>query len=97
MDIFESGDNVRIEITVKRRSGRAYAAYDPSGGCLITITDPSNSVVADEQTMTNEGTGLYYYNYQTGATAKRGIYKIRIEADDGTYSGMIEEDGFKVK
>jgi hypothetical protein len=97
MNIFEQGDAIRIEITVKKRAARVYSLYNPSNGCKITLYDHTNDAVITDQSFTNEGTGYYYYNWQSLAASERGIYRARIVADDGTIEGVVEEKIFKLK
>jgi hypothetical protein len=47
--------------------------------------------------MTNEGTGLYYYNWQSTASSDRGVYIARIVADDGSTQGTREDRLFRIK
>ena len=97
MKTYEQGDAVRIEITVKQRSGRTWTLYNPSSGCKLTIYGPNKDIIINNQSMTNEGTGLYYYNWQSAAGSDRGIYIARIVADDGSTQGIREDRLFRIK
>jgi len=97
MKTYEQGDAVRIEITVKQRSGRTFALFTPSGGCKITIYGPNKDTIIDAQSMTGEGTGLYFYNWQSTSTSDRGVYIVRILADNGSTQGTREERLFEIK
>ena len=80
------------------RSGRVYTLSNPSNGCKITIYEPDKTTtVVNNQSMTNEGTGLYYYNWQSEAASPRGVYIVRIVADNNTTNGTIEERLFELK
>jgi len=94
---YEQGDSVRIEITVKERAGRVYTLTNPASGCTITLYDCDWVAVFSSQAMTNEGTGLYYYTWQSLSTSKRGVYTARISAVDTSNTGVIEERLFKIK
>jgi hypothetical protein len=97
MKTYEQGDAIRIEITVKQRSNRAWALYNPSAGCNITIYGPNKDSIISGQSMTNEGTGLYYYNWQSAADSDRGVYEVRIVADDGSTQGTRQDRLFELK
>lgn len=98
MEVYEQGDVIRTEVDVKLRSSRVYALYDVANGCRITIYEPDkNTAIISSQLMTNEGVGLYYYNWQSTADSPRGVYRVRITADNATTVGTIEERLFKLK
>ena len=97
MKTYEQGDTVRTEITVKKRASRTYTVYNPANGCKITIYDPDYTAVVTDGVMSNEGTGLYFYNWETSATQQRGVYIVRITADDTSNDGVIEESLFEIK
>lgn len=97
MKTYEQGDAVRIEITVKLRSGRVWSLLNPSNGCQITLYDSNKTAVITSQSMTNEGTGLYFYNWQSISTSDRGVYIARIIADDGSTEGIREDRLFQIK
>ena len=97
MKTYEQGDAVRIEITVKQRTGRTWVLYNPSSGCQVTLYDPNKVAVITSQSMSNEGTGLYYYNWQSTAITGRGVYVARIVADDGSTQGTRADRLFELK
>ena len=97
MKVYEQGDAVRTEITVKLRSGRTFTLYNPSSGCQITLYGPNKNAIITSQSMTNEGTGLYFYNWQSAADSDRGVYITRIKADDGSTEGTREDRLFRIK
>lgn len=99
MKTYEQGDAVRIEITVKLRSGRTWSLLDPSSGCQITIFGPNKDAIITAQAMTPEGAtdGLYFYNWQSTATSDRGPYIVRIIADNGSTQGAREDRLFRIK
>ena len=97
MKTYEQGDSIRIEIDVKTRSSRTYTLTNPASGCTVTLYDPDRTAVFSSQAMSNEGTGLYFYNWQSLSTSKRGVYTARISAVDTSVTGVIEEQLFKIK
>ena len=40
----------------------------------IEVRDPSGQIVVDSQTMTEDDTGKYSYEYTSSATAMEGVY-----------------------
>lgn len=57
---------------------------------IITIKDPVGLPVVDEEEMTREGTGKYYYDYNPASNAKRGCYQVKCVAIEGLRSTPIE-------
>ena len=98
MKTYEQGDVVRTEITIKLRSSRTWTLHNPSNGCNITIYGPNKDTIITSQAMTSDGgTGLYFYNWQSTATSDRGVYIVRIVADDGSTKGEREDRLFRIK
>ena len=97
MKTYEQGGAVRIEITVKLRSGRTWVLHNPSNGCNITLYGPNKDTIITAQAMTPETTGLYFYNWQSTTTSDRGVYIARIVADDGSTVGTREDRLFRIK
>lgn len=92
---FEVGDTVTIETTVETKSPfdeeRTKANIDDIG---ITIIGYNDNVVIDAQSMTNEGTGEYFYNWNT-ENVEPGDYEITVEAE-GSGSTEVENDWIRI-
>ena len=59
---------------------QADALADPTG-IVVTITDPTGTVIVDAATMTKSDTGIYYYNYHAGV----GVTAM----DKGKWRGVV--------
>jgi len=81
MAIFERGETYSNWTTIRDRNN---VKVDPTT-VKITIYDPCNSILVNEQDMTKSSTGLYYYNYDTiSSTATYGKYKTKVVATSGS-------------
>ena len=78
---YHAGETVICSLEVRDSDGNL---ADPSTSTKITITDNRNGVEVNDQDMTNDGTGLYHYDWQTLSTSLTGIYEITYTATDGT-------------
>jgi len=65
-------------ITIRDRAG---AVYDPTS-VAITITDPSGTIQVNGLAMSNDGVGIYYYNYPIPAAAVYGKWDVKVIATD---------------
>jgi uncharacterized protein YfaS (alpha-2-macroglobulin family) len=83
---FEAGETVICSITVVDSSGNL---QDVATSMTITITNPAGSAVVSAIAMTNDGTGLYHYDYQTGTSL--GIYNVKYIATDGSRITMSRD------
>lgn len=79
-----AGEAVVISLSIKTIShlNNVGALVNPSTPPIISITDPNDELVVDEETMTFDSTGIYYYNYATPSIY--GRYKIVFSVTDGT-------------
>jgi hypothetical protein len=57
---------------------------DPSTSVKVSIWNENNTIVVNEQAMTNDAVGTYHYNYTTSTTGIRGQYRVIYTATDGT-------------
>lgn len=78
---YEIGETIVCSITITDADG---TLTDPATSTKITIKDPDGNVVVDDQAMTNDGVGLYHYDYTSAATVKAGTYTIWYVATDGS-------------
>lgn len=69
------------------------ALITPDSGVTITITDQDENIVCNAQSMSNDGTGLYSYDWTTVvATHPAGIYKVMCKATSGGKFGVEVDD-----
>lgn len=71
----------------------ADALVNPDGGVVITVNDQDGNAVVSAQTMTNDGVGLFSYDWTTVvATHPVGIYKVTCKATSGAKFGIEVDD-----
>lgn len=81
MAIFERNETYTHWTTIRDRTD---TKVDPTT-VKITIYDPYNTILVNNQNMTKYSTGIYYYNYDTlSATALYGKYRVDVKATSGT-------------
>lgn len=71
------------------------ALVDPTS-VSITIKDPDGTLVANDQAMTKNSTGMYEYFYTPATTAILGRYQIECDVLDGSYH-TIRHSHFKLE
>ena len=76
MAVYERGDTFSHWRKFKDRSS---TATDPTS-VKITITDPCNFAVVNNQNMNKVVVGEYYYNYNIGSSATYGKYNVKVSA-----------------
>jgi uncharacterized protein YfaS (alpha-2-macroglobulin family) len=63
----------------------------------VEVEGPDGTNVVDEQDMTEESTGYYYYDYTAGASVPTGVYKVDYKLTTGTFvAGPPEREFFHV-
>lgn len=96
MDKFDLGETVICSITVKDASS---TLQNPSTSTNIVVErlSPDPTEMQSSTAMTNDGTGLYHYDWQTsGGSVTRGKYKFIVTATDGSRIS-IEVTEFNLK
>lgn len=73
------GDNVRLEAEIADAAGTAFNPLTVK----VTIKDSAGVVKVNAADMTNFGTGLYYYEWQSSVTDAAGSYVWFVEAAQG--------------
>jgi hypothetical protein len=56
----------------------------PSVSCTVTVTDPEEALVAEDEVMTESETGIYYYQLPTDSDFELGWYTYVITSIDGS-------------
>jgi uncharacterized protein YfaS (alpha-2-macroglobulin family) len=79
--VFESGETVICSATVKTSAG---VLTDPATSMKITIYDPNDTVIVNDVAMTNDGVGLYHYDFASSSTYVMGTWEVYYTATDGT-------------
>jgi len=87
--VYHKGETVICSITVKDSNG---IPKDPDTSVLVTIKDPLENKVVENQEMNNSSLGNYYYDFQT-SNCVGGRYFITYKIKDGTRTS-IEKDEF---
>jgi hypothetical protein len=66
------GENLRCKVKVRNYAKVLVDATD----ITLVITDPKDAIVASKAMVdiTQESTGIYYYDYTPGATVETGTY-----------------------
>ena len=73
---------------------------DPSEDVLLTLTNPSGTVVLNAVTMVKSSTGLYVYYWTSSSDSVVGWYKAKAKFQDGTGGDAkvtIEYGGFELQ
>ena len=99
---FLSAASVRIWTFVKRNEPTNEDYVDPTA-VTITVIDPDGDTQVPDAEMTKSATGIYYYDYHTGASSAamasgrwRGTSKI-VEGTGATAYVIPSPFSFKVK
>lgn len=71
-----------IRLRVMHTADGSLAAPDTY---TVEVEDPVGTNVVDEQTMTEEDTGYYYYDYTVASDANVGVYRADYKLTTGTY------------
>ena len=74
------GTAVRIADTVSVSGGGSVSA------ATITITDFSDTAIVTDAAMTNEGSGVWSYTWQSLGTQTAGLYTADISMTAGSYT-----------
>jgi len=77
-------------------SSNTGTAYSPATSTKITIYDPTNTAVVSEQSMSEDSTGEFHYDYTSSASAVLGTYRVRVTATDNSRV-TIKEDTFTLE
>ena len=76
------GDAVKIKTEVAPATGTT---------CTVTIKNPSGTAVITDQAMTDQGSGLHDYSWQSvSATHPVGRYTYLVKATNGSYSNTAK-------
>jgi len=84
------GETIRLKVTVKDES----AALINPATTVVSITNPSGTSKVAAASMTNESTGVYYYDYTIPTTGVLGTWTYEVVASSGKPS--IEQETFRV-
>lgn len=89
METYKAGTSIKITSTIRDSDD---ALLDPDS-VVITIQEGDTTPVVSEVAMTQESTGVYYYNYQSATDTPAGRYKTKVKAVSGSYTSIKEETG----
>ncbi len=92
MEKFDKGETVCCALEVRNSAG---VLVDPATSTKITILNPSDTPVVNEQNMTPGDTGKYSYDYSSPSTAVAGVYNVTYTAVDGSRTA-IHKDKFTI-
>lgn len=70
-----------VTLSAEYRSAGVLTAPDTY---TMEVRDPSGQIVVDSQTMSEDATGLYSYEYTSASTAKLGVYTAEAVLTTGT-------------
>ena len=76
MSIYERGETYQHIITIRNQVTRQKQAST----CSISIYDPCGVALVTDDTMINDSLGVYSYNYDIGAAATYGEYRVVVSA-----------------
>lgn len=77
----DAGETVVSSLVIRNAAG---TLVSPATSMKITIVDPGEAAIATDATMTEDSTGMYHYDYNSSATAAKGIYRVTYTATDGS-------------
>ncbi len=86
---FYLGDTLIISGTIKNTAG---ALVDPTTSTVLTVVDPAGTKQATTATMTQDGTGLYHYDYTLTTGGPTGTWVAWIIATDGTRGSVARQE-----
>ena len=71
----------------------SYAAYSPDGGVTVTVTNRADDTIkVNNQSMTEDSTGRFYYNWSSSESDAIGGYLVEIDgADSGGNCRLVKE------
>jgi len=91
------GTTVMVEAEVTQHTPFGADAYfDPANGLKATVEDRDGTVVVDNQAMTKQTTGKYFYRWQSATTSEVGPYKTKVTADDTSWDGVVIKTVFRL-
>jgi len=76
ISVFERSETYTHWSTIRDKDG---VAVDPTN-VKITIYDPCDNVIVNDQLMTKSDTGIYYYEHILSSTASYGNYRTTVKA-----------------
>lgn len=89
---YQTGETVRL----RAKSANEYgSAIDPDTSITITVDDPDGTEKVAAEDMTQDDTGLYYYDYDIASDATAGTWNYEVITTHGT-NVTIEGDTFIV-
>lgn len=89
---FNREETVVCSIEIKDKNGNY---KDPDTSIKITITAPDSSLAVNDQAMSKDDTGKYYYDWTSDAQDVLGIYRCKFELVDNSRVTM-EKDSFEL-
>ena len=91
---FDLGETIICSVEVRNDAG---TLIDPATSTKITITDSSNTIVVNNQSMgTPDAVGKYHYDYNPAVTGGLGKYSVKYIVTDGTRI-TIAKDTFELE
>lgn len=82
--IYKIGNEVQLSLPVFNNN---HSKADATVACYITIKDPTQKIVANDQAMTFSSSGIYNYTLNWEAASVSGEYPVSIRCDDGSEYG----------
>jgi len=92
MSVYERGETYSHWVTIRDRTDKKVTPSSVS----ISITDPNGNVLVNKGGMTNDSTGVYYYDHDLSSAASYGKYDVKIYGISGGAHTGIEQDEFYV-
>jgi hypothetical protein len=94
MENFDLGSAVLIEVEFKTNTPFSTEDYYDPASATITVYDEGENVKVDGAALVKSATGKYYYVIQTLITWEPGLYKVKIDAGNGTYDDVTYKREF---
>lgn len=85
--IFQLGETVILSIVITDSDGDN---VDPAA-VVITITDPLDATIVNEVAMTNDGVGLFHYDFNSTTGQTAGLWTVCYKATDAPRVTIVPE------
>jgi hypothetical protein len=81
-----AGSAAYIEVNARNLVAVGHPLFNPTGGVVITVRNPSGTAVVVEAAMTNTATGVYTYTHQTSTSDPKGVWTLEFKSVNGAYT-----------
>ena len=88
MAMYQRGESVVCSLKTRNTSGDL---VNPDTSIRITVTDGSGINLVTSADMTNDGTGLYHFDFNSTTAHRVGRYRVRYVTVDAGRTTVVDE------